>query len=104
MEVKEKILEAQQLVDTRNLRRIGPHHSPPSGERPPPATGLLATMQATPAAYRDLLEFQDLATSSSLATPPKHGVEHVLETTGRPVQPGFAGSMQTSCKQPSVNS
>ena len=83
-------LAAQQLVDTRSLKRIGPHCSPPSGGRPPPATGLLATVQATPAAYRDLLcEFQDLATSSSLSTPPKHGVEHVLETTGRPVTARF---------------
>jgi hypothetical protein len=78
-------LAAGQLVDTASLARIGPA-TVHEGQ----LSSLLATVQATPPRYRQLLsEFPEVVSSSGAATTPKHGVEHVIETTGRPVTAKF---------------
>ncbi len=78
-------LAAWCVIDTTTLRRFGPgiSSSPSSG-------GLLSLVEATPAAYRSLFsEFEDVAGVSGVLPPTKHGVEHVLETSGRPVSARF---------------
>jgi hypothetical protein len=76
-------MDAGQLLDLATMQRFGPAACSSS-------SGLLANIQATPKAFRDLFtEFQDVANPSGRLPDVKHGVEHVLETTGRPVTAKF---------------
>jgi hypothetical protein len=74
-------MDAGQLLDLATMQRFGPATI---------ESGLLANVQATPEAFRDLFtEFQDVANPTGKLPDAKHGVEHVLETTGRPVTAKF---------------
>jgi hypothetical protein len=76
-------LAAGQLLDTSTMDRFGPAVTVGGGS-------LFARVQATPTEFRDLFsEYQDVANTSGHIPASKHGVEHVLETVGRPVMAKF---------------
>jgi hypothetical protein len=76
-------LGAGQLLDTATMERFGPA-STVGGST------LLAKLQATPPEFRDLFsEYQDVANPDGGIPVSKHGMEQVLETTGRPVTAKF---------------
>ncbi len=50
----------------------------------------MAHILATPLGFRELFsDFQDVANPSSRIPVSKHGVQHILQTTGRPVMAKF---------------
>ncbi len=76
-------LAAGQLLDTVTLERFGPAATVGGGT-------LTANVLATPPEFRGLFsDFQDVANPSGSISAAKHGVQHVLETTGRPVTAKF---------------
>ncbi len=76
-------LAASQLLDTATMERFGPATTVDG-------SSLMANVMATPPAFRDLFsEFQDVANPTGSIPVSKHGVEHILETTGRPVTAKF---------------
>ncbi len=77
-------LAAGRLINTATLQQLG------SAVSSSVAGGLLASVQSTPSPLRSLFsEFQDVADPSGTLPPVKHGVEHVIETVGRPVTAKF---------------
>jgi hypothetical protein len=76
-------LAAGQLLDSTTMERFGPATTVDG-------SSLMANVKATPPEFRDLFsEFQDVANPTGSIPVSKHGVEHILETTGRPVTAKF---------------
>jgi hypothetical protein len=77
---------AGQLVSTDSMACF-----PASSSSPAAPVGVLASvLSATPASYRPLFsEFPDVVNPSGTFPPSKHGIEHHIITTGRPVTSKF---------------
>jgi hypothetical protein len=71
-------------LNTSTLQKFGPATAN-GGD-----SDLLASVQATLSSFRALFsEFLDFANPGGVLPPVRHGVEHVIETSGRPVTARF---------------
>jgi hypothetical protein len=73
------------LVDAATLQRYGDAALPP-----PPGPSLCSVLEAAPPKSHQLLsQYPDVVNPTGVLPPVKHSVEHVIETSGRPVSAKF---------------